>query len=217
MVETVIGLMGFPGAGKTTAMDDLTGRIDHSFYGLMMSDIAGKEYDSVSKVGVEDHFSQEFQREAYDAGLHNELSTSEDVEKADELGDWVDTVLSIDGNYFAERAADYIKKDIEEEYVVIDGVRTTADVNTLKEHLNLELVFINTPFSVRLDRLQDRGRGSESELTPEELMERDEQEMSWGVDEILKEEEVTHFYNNYESVGAFNAQFSFFIDDLLDL
>lgn len=218
MTETVIGLMGFPGAGKTTAMDNLTDRIDHSFHGMTMSDIAGTEYDSVSEVGVDQHFTNEFRQEAYDKDLYSSLAPSVDTDKADELGDWVDTVLTIDGHYFAERAVDYIEEEVDSEFVVIDGVRTTADVQVLKEsNLNLELVFLSTPFSVRLDRMQDRGRGSDSDMEPDDLIYRDEQEMSWGVDEILLEEDVTHFYNNYESIGVFGAQFGFFVSDLLDL
>lgn len=218
MTDTVIGLMGFPGAGKTTAMDNLTDRIDHSFHGMTMSDIAGTEYDSVVNVGVDDHFSNEFRQKAYDNGVYEDLAPSDDVEKADELGDWVGTVLSIDGHYFAERAVDHINTEVNSEFVVIDGVRTTADVQVLKEsEINLELIFLSTPFSVRLDRMQDRGRGSDENMTPEDLLYRDEQEMSWGVDEILREEDVTHFYNNYESIGAFNSEFGFFISDLLGI
>lgn len=218
MTETVIGLMGFPGAGKTTAMNNLTDRIDHSFHGMTMSDIAGEEYDSVVKVGVENHFSDEFRQEAYDQGVYDDLEPSDGIQKEDELGDWVGTVLEIDGHYFAERAVDYIETEVDAEFVVIDGVRTTADVEVLKKSdLALELVFLSVPFSVRLDRLQDRGRGSDAEMDPEDLMYRDEQELSWGVDEILKEENVTHFYSNYESVGVFNAEFGFFISDLLNI
>lgn len=215
---TVIGLMGFPGAGKTTAMDNLTDRIDHSFHGLTMSDIAGKEYDSVASVGPDQHFSDEFLREAYDSNAYTDLTPSDDTEKADELGDWVDTVLDVDGNYFAKRAVNHIKEDVNSEFVVIDGVRTTADVQVLKEsELELELIFLSTPFHVRLERLQSRGRGSDVEMEPEDLMYRDEQELSWGVDEILRDEDVTHFYSNYDSVGAFQAEFGFFVSDLLDL
>lgn len=216
MEKTLIGLMGFPGAGKTTAMDNLTDRVDHSFYGMTMSDIAGAEYDSVVDAGVDNHFSNEFRQNAYDAGVYDDLIPSSDVEKSNELGDWVGTVLSIDGHYFAKRAVDQINTEIDSEFIAIDGVRTTADVQVLKEseELDLELVFLSTPFSVRLERMQDRGRGSDENMTPEDLIYRDEQEMSWGVDEILREENVSYFYNNYSNKAKFCVEFDFFIEDL---
>jgi len=155
------------------------------------------------------------------------MSTNGDI--GSEIGDWVDTVLSIKNDYFAKNAADKIQRMKDADVIVVDGIRSVPDVTCIDDVASrFKLIFLHTPFSTRLDRLQDRGRDGEEDVDANYLINRDEQELSWGVNKILSSYNVTKkgyvkdypvefFYSDHDSIGEFGAEFSFFISDLMDV
>lgn len=77
-------------------------------------------------------------------------------------------------------------KTIDGRAVVIDGIRGIAEVETFKREFGSDftLIKIDAPFELRLQRLSRRGR-SDDMTTPEELMKRDERELSWGMGQAM--------------------------------
>ncbi len=215
MSNVVIGLMGLPGAGKTTAVNQLDSRIDYDFLPLQMSTVANNVFQDMENNGI-DVFPRDMQEEFYDKNMISEVVLDEAT--MDKLGDWVDAVLKVNNEFFANKAIEYAD-ELEEEFdfLVVDGIRSESDVSYFRKSAEeLYLVYIHTPFHIRLERLQSRGREGEEEITAEQLYKRDKQELGWGVDEILKHEEVSYFYNSYSSIGAFSYPFDVHIESQID-
>lgn len=218
----VLGLLGMPGAGKTTAFETLTSTDD--FTGIQMKSIASEEFNQMQDKGLE-VFSDETASEIQEQGLEDEATPDGDI--GDEIADWVDTILSVNESYFAEKAGLKISSMENSETVVVDGIRSVADVEHISRASDhLQLVFLHTPFSTRLERLKDRGRSGEENIDAQYLINRDEQELSWGVDDILstyesedyqKQYQVEFFYANHNSVSQFKEEFVMFVDDLLNI
>lgn len=222
----LLGLLGLPGAGKTTAMNDLTDRVDHDFEGLQMKEVAAEEYHAAVEQGI-DAFPDDLQENLWDAGLDDAAVPTGDF--GNEIADFVDTILSVQGDYFALKAADHIDSlGADADVVVVDGIRSVADADGLAT-ANADayhLVYLHTPFHVRLERLQGRGRDGEEDIDATYLADRDEQELSWGVDDILLSYEfdtgeteypVEYFYANHDSLASFSLDFNSFVDNLLAL
>lgn len=218
----VIGLMGLPGSGKTTAREGLEQRIDYSFKGIQMKDIAGREFNRIKKNGVD----------SIDEGFKSSVDNPEDYvpngELEKEIGDWVNSILEVDDEYFARLLEERIESEEEADVIVVDGVRSLPDAVAIKRSKGRsQLVFIQTPFCVRLDRIKSRGREGEEDIEVSYLVERDRQELSWGVDEIMssysvndeysRRFEVEVFYANHDDIAEFRTEFDHFIDDLLEL
>jgi len=69
--------------------------------------------------------------------------------------------------------------------VLVDGIRGDAEVDLFRIHFeHFLLIGIDAPFAVRLARLTLRGRGDDMSR-PEELVERDRRETSWGLSRAL--------------------------------
>jgi dephospho-CoA kinase len=228
----VIGLIGLPGAGKTTAMNGITDRVDVDVFGLQMRNVARDCYEAVDELGM-DGFSDSFNQALTGSDVAEEdLLVTGDFEE--EIGDWVDTVLSVDGEYFASRAAAQIQSR-DADFCVVDGIRSTADADIFAEESdNCVFYFLHCPFETRLTRIQQRDGG----MTAQELIERDRQELSWGLRDILSEYNYQNgdgdsFQQKYpikyipsmetadstfesESVGKFLSDISFHVSDTLD-
>lgn len=222
----VLGLLGMPGSGKTTALKSLEDRVDHDFSGLKMKDVAAKEFNKMQENGLE-YFPKEMRGTIKSNDLVDEATP--DGRLGDEIANWVDFVLSINGSYFAEEAKTKIQGMTETDVVVVDGIRSVSDVENVMEAADVfRLVYLQTPFHTRLERLKDRGREGEEDIDAQYLLKRDKQEFSWGIDEILasyqkgysdyeKEYPVEHFYANHDTVSSFEVEFNFYVDDLFDL
>lgn len=213
----VIGLLGMPGAGKTTAYEHLINR--DQFMGFQMKEVAGDEFRKMQEYGV-DLFSDEITQELKRNNLVSEATPDGSI--GEEIADWVDTVLSVSPAFFAERAVERIEQTEDDVTVVIDGIRSTADAEYVSSSVdNLTLIYLHTPFSTRLSRIVDRSRQGEEDSDAQYLVERDSQELSWGVDDILKKQRtdqskysVEYFYANYSSVEPFLNNLTEFVEDL---
>lgn len=209
---TVLGVLGLPGAGKTTAATALAAERD-DVYLLTMSDVASREFDKVYQNGI-DAFSESMQEEIHNSDTAvDEIVPSEDTSKA--LADFAGAVMSVRGTYFSKRAVEWVDTQ-EVERCVVDGIRSLADVDGFTEASDeFKMLYIHTPFSVRLDRLQSRGRDSEQDADAAYLIDRDNQELGWGVDEILGEHQPNMFYNNFDSEEEFTDRFVEYVTERL--
>lgn len=215
-----------PGAGKTTAFEALKRRTDRDFTGIQMKSVAGAEFEKMQNKGLET-FPEQTRKKIREQKLIDQVTPQGSI--GEEIADWVDTVLSVDNSYFAEKAADTIADLNTSDTVVVDGIRSVADVECIKRASDeLRLVFIHTPFPERLNRLKNRGRSGEEDIGSQYLIDRDRQELSWGVDEILssyesdgdvyrEQYETKFFYASHDSVSEFEEEFILFVDDLLNL
>jgi len=209
----VIGLMGLPGAGKTTIAKSLENRVDYNFYLIKMKDIASEEYYKVYEQGL-DVFPDDMKYEIQDRAIQDKLIPNGDIGK--EIAEWVDSILDINNNYFATKAVEKASNIEDIDYLVVDGIRSVSDVEEFEAHTDeFHLIYINTPFNIRLERIMNRNREGEEDIDVSYLIERDETELSWGVDEILKERNVPVFYNNYESTSKSQVEFDFFLERFL--
>ena len=79
----------------------------------------------------------------------------------------------------------------ESDTVLVDGLRSVVELERFREAFgdDFTLVAVNTPFEVRAERLDDRGR-DESDSDLEALRERDARELDLGLGETLDRADV---------------------------
>lgn len=89
--------------------------------------------------------------------------------------------------------------------VVVDGIRGIAEVETFKKAFgdDFTLVKIDAPFDLRLERLRRRAR-SDDTGTADWLNQRDERELSWGMDKAIDVAEKSVV--NLEPIEKFKAE-----------
>tara|TARA_B100001540_G_scaffold45070_1_gene40101 strand:+ start:3345 stop:3863 length:519 start_codon:yes stop_codon:yes gene_type:complete len=84
--------------------------------------------------------------------------------------------------------AELIKEPIQNsshEIIIIDGIRSIHEINVLKETGNLKLLAVEASSNTRFNFLSERKR-SDDPLTREKFEERDNREISVGLQEIIK-------------------------------
>jgi len=83
------------------------------------------------------------------------------------------------------------KVDPDAKLVVIDGVRSKAEIDVFKDAMGHDfiVVYIQCPDDVRMERVTQRGREDDT-VTEEAFRARDEREISWGLGEVLEESDV---------------------------
>ena len=94
--------------------------------------------------------------------------------------------------------AELIKESIEKsnhEIIIIDGIRSIHEINVLKETGNLKLLAVEASSETRFNFLTQRKR-SDDPLTKEKFEERDNREISVGLQEIIKLADETIENNN---------------------
>ena len=94
--------------------------------------------------------------------------------------------------------AELIKESIQKsnhEIIIIDGIRSIHEINVLKETGNLKLLAVEASSETRFNFLTQRKR-SDDPLTREKFEERDNREMSVGLQEIIELADETIENNN---------------------
>lgn len=76
--------------------------------------------------------------------------------------------------------------------VVVDGVRSADEADYFRGEFGEDfvLVAVKAPFETRLKRVRSRGRSDDAEAA-DELRERDERELGYGMREAIEEADVT--------------------------
>jgi dephospho-CoA kinase len=93
----------------------------------------------------------------------------------------------------AKKCVDIIKKK-KDDIVIIDGIRSLAEVNIFREFWKFPIIAVLVDEKKRLKRLFKRSR-SDDPKNLEELKERDNRELNFGLDEVLEEADYK-IYNN---------------------
>lgn len=147
--------MGYPGSGKTSATEFLATENDGQQFAIG---------DVVRDIARE------------------ELGPDAD---SDDIGEWVTAQLEESDTAIIEQFVQRLEEQNLGDYVYLDGVRTVTDYEYLSDHFDeFTLVYVDTEFETRLDRLQERGREGEDEFSPDDLENRDAREDDWGVRDL---------------------------------
>lgn len=174
--KTAFGLIGYPAAGKSYSVDVLE---DSTFNceGIAIGDVVRDILSSHPEYGPNPTGS--------------------------EIREWVTTKLEEDDEAVITEVVNELDTKDPDGFMVIDGIRTPADVRVLNEYFdNFALFYIDSPDEVRLERIQDRGRDEEANFTMNDLKERDSDEEAWGLREIIQDNEydfiLESHYDGYE-------------------
>ena len=93
----------------------------------------------------------------------------------------------------AARSIPLIEAALEEtDTVLIDGIRSGVEVERFEEAFgeDFTLVNIDTPYEVREERVETRGRDKSADEGGEDLTDRDERELGFGMDEAMDRADV---------------------------
>jgi dephospho-CoA kinase len=107
----------------------------------------------------------------------------------------------------AERSIPLVREAGEgSDTVVVDGLRSMAEVEALEEAFGTDLVVLSVeaPFDVRAGRVEDRGRDAGAGEGGEALEERDRRELDFGMGEVMDRADVV--IENTASLDAFRER-----------
>lgn len=112
---------------------------------------------------------------------------------------------------WAKRTLDRV--DTDAKLVVIDGLRSLAELKVFKAALgdDFVLVHIHCPPDLRLARVTERGREDDTS-TKEAFEARDERELSWGLAEVLEEADVV--ISNHGTKEELRLNVAYLLNDL---
>lgn len=131
---------------------------------------------------------------------------------AEEVGRVADEMRGTDGpDIWARRTLDAV--DMSASLVVIDGLRSAAELAVFREALGEDfvLVRIECPWELRLQRITSRGRDDDT-VSEEAFEARDRRELSWGLGEVL--DAADRVIENTGTVEGLRAQVTDFLSGL---
>lgn len=98
--------------------------------------------------------------------------------------------------------------------VFIDGMRSPEERYILEDKFDIELIYINSPASLRLERMRNRGRDGEDSFDASDIMDRDQRENEWGLNELVQSAE--HTIHNCTTVEQYEEDLRNVLVELLD-
>jgi dephospho-CoA kinase len=92
---------------------------------------------------------------------------------------------------WAKKIIEKISKYKQLEYIVIDGVRNTEEIETFKRRLGKDFIVIAIVASdkTRQKRFLKRGREDDSKVI-QDLIERDKRELNWGLGSVIASADI---------------------------
>lgn len=137
----------------------------------------------------------------------------ESIQSSDSIGDWATSQREKHGDDIVAQWTVEDVKEMEEEIVVIEGVRSLDEFERFKsEFEDFHLVFISASKETRLSRLQERGREDEGGFTLYELGKRDKREEMWGLKQLVREGDYIEIENE-SSLDEFRSQSKELLED----
>ena len=191
------GFAGYPGAGKTTAMDILSDRLNCPALtiGDIVRDRAHEALSTPEDIPVDDIIAANNLSGEREQDLRKTVAAGDITGEL--IGNWVTYKLDRQEDAVAQWTVDEVAARDDHDHFAIDGVRTLADIAAFNDAFGeFTLVFVEVPFETRLNRLQDRGRGGEEGFTADDLRARDAREDDWGVAAIREQGLVDHVLEN---------------------
>jgi dephospho-CoA kinase len=169
-MTNVYCFMGYPGSGKSTASSIAS---DAGLPVVVMGDVV---------------------RERARADMGDDADS-------DDIGVWATGYRERNGNdIFAVHTAETVE-ETDAETVVIDGMRTPTELAVFRKRFDaVTVVYVDTSFETRLERLQMRGRDGEDTFTRADLKRRDTREDDWGVGALVDDE---HYDVTLDNEGSF--------------
>lgn len=139
------------------------------------------------------------------------------------IGEWATKQREKHGKaVMAKYTAKHIA-DTDNEFVIIEGVRSQAELDVFRDSMPINQVFIECPFEKRLQRLKnrnntDRANLSEDGVTREELEKRDAREKEWGMDELMTNADQTDVtvIPNTGTLNEYETQIETYLDTMLN-
>lgn len=187
-MTTVILLFGYPGSGKTTALDAAD---NHNVPHIVMGDI----------VRSRAHDYHDAAPGTLPGSKIGEYATNMREQHGDQVMAEYTLLELTDAD-----SLDALENISLPELVVVEGVRGTAERTVFSEHFDTVVsVFVEVKQDIRYDRMLDRGR-DDDEAGLEKLKKRDEREEAWGLKE-LAESEHDHRITNNGSKAEFTDKF----------
>jgi len=175
-----VGVVGYPGTGKSSVGEYLAADIGIDYGNHSEGDSSAVLIgtgDLVRRMAAE-HF-----------GIEDTTELS-----SDELGDYSTDRRNEDGgDYVGQDVISVLdeKPQFPDQPVIISGMRDTEVPELFREYFGtFVILWVQSDFSDRLSRLQDRGRQDESEFTPSALMNRDSRERDWGIGDLVRQCDV---------------------------
>jgi len=159
---TVIGIVGLPGSGKSEAAA-VARELDIPV--ITMGDVVRRATEERGLDPAKDHGK---------------------VAQALREEDGLDAV--------ATRSLPLIREELAEtDVVVVDGIRSGKEVARFEEAFggDFTLVEVTAPYELRVERLADRGRDPTAEEGGEDLADREERELGFGMEAAMERADVT--------------------------
>jgi len=132
----------------------------------------------------------------------------------DNMGDVATSLREEEGDdAVARRCVGEVRDRVEDSSVVlVDGIRGADEVDLFRDEFGEDfvLVAVEAPFATRLERVRDRGR-SDDVTTADELRDRDERELGYGVGEAIESADAR--VDNDVTLAEFRDEFRAVLTD----
>lgn len=177
----IVAVTSYPGAGKSVfaAIAQELG-YDCVEMGEIVRDHANKQWaDRVRRA------SQAKTAETV-SDVYGEFVTNQRAEHgAGVVADWCESAVTSSGDH-----------------VLVDGMRSPEERQQFETYATVTVVYIHTPASLRLTRVQQRGREGEDSFGAAELLRRDTRENRFGLNHVIANADYT--IHNTVGIDTFN-------------
>lgn len=118
------------------------------------------------------------------------------------------------GQYIvADLTIDKIKKLNENDFVIVEGIRSPYEINLFKENFNdFKIVSIFANRQIRFERLQSRNRDDDSQ-NYENFLKRDKRELDFGIGNVIAESDKIII--NETNLDSYEKEVNDFLDSLI--
>lgn len=186
-MKHVFGTVGLPGSGKST-----------------FTDVAKDISENVETTSLGD--------------IVRKLASEEGHTTSDAIGNFASRMREEHGQgIFAEKLIEEMDFD-DDTILVIDGIRSPAEIEQLRGTTDCEctVVYIKVDSRIRYERIVDRGREDEDQMTYEDFLQRDNREISWGFDKIIEENYYDEVIENESTFKDFESKIQATINQQLN-
>lgn len=176
-MKHVFGTVGLPGSGKST-----------------FTEVSEEMSEDVETVSLGD--------------IVRKLAAEEGHTTSDSIGNFANCMREEHGEgIFAEKLIEELEFS-EDTVLVIDGIRSPSEIDKLRETTECDctVVYIKASQEVRYNRVVDRGREDEDEMSFEDFAQRDEREIGWGFDTIIQDNYYDVVIENESSYTEFEEE-----------